>query len=367
MGKKIGILLGITSLLIFGIVFAGNYSKSQAIHVETMILQQVSEENTVTCTGKIENSRQKKVYVNQDAVTQEIYVEEGQKIEKGDLLMSVKIPAEQESQETPASSSSSSPDTIDVDAISNLYGLNASQSQQLRQYLDSSSSEATEDVNDDTLTSPGTTRDELIQVTAPVSGIVSKVNAEDQETVGNQPVAVISENEGLQVNLSVNESQISNIAVGQKAEITGVGFQGKIYTGTVSTISNIAQQVVSTTGQETVVTVIVKVDSDNKESLDWIKNGFTAKCKIITSVDEDCLVVPYEAVLAEENGQEYVYKVLENRAVKTYITTGKEFENGFEVVKGLTKGDEIIKSPEQVSDFQRVIRDSKKVGNANVG
>ena len=117
MGKKIGILFGITAVLVFGIVFAGNYSKSQAVHVETIILQQVSEENTVTCTGKVENSKQKKVYVNQGAVAQEIYVEEGQRIEKGDVLMSVKVPVEQEAQEDSASS-----DAIDVDALSNLYG-----------------------------------------------------------------------------------------------------------------------------------------------------------------------------------------------------------------------------------------------------
>ena len=361
MGKKIGILFGITAVLVFGIVFAGNYSKSQSVHVETIILQQVSEENTVTCTGKVENSKQKKVYVTQGAVAQEIYVEEGQRIEKGDVLMSVKVPVEQEPQEDSASS-----DAIDVDALSNLYGLNANQSQQLQQYLDNSSQVSGKEEKE-SLPAQSTFQEELVQVTAPVSGVISAVNVKDQEAIGSQPAAVISESAGLQVNLSVNESQISSIAVGQKAEITGVGFQGKRYTGTVSKISNIAQQVVSATGQETIVTVIVKVDSDNKESLEWIKNGFTAKCKIITSVDKDRIVVPYEAVLADENGKEYVYRVLENRTVKTYITTGKEFENGFEVVKGLSQGEEIVLSPEQVSDFQRVLRDTQKAGNADVG
>lgn len=361
MGKKIGILFGITAVLVFGIVFAGNYSKSQAVHVETIILQQVSEENTVTCTGKVENSKQKKVYVNQGAVAQEIYVEEGQRIEKGDVLMSVKVPVEQEPQEDSASS-----DAIDVDALSNLYGLNANQSQQLQQYLDNSSQVSGKEEKE-SLPAQSTFQEELVQVTAPISGVISAVNVKDQEAIGSQPAAVISESAGLQVNLSVNESQISSIAVGQKAEITGVGFRGKRYTGTVSKISNIAQQVVSATGQKTIVTVIVKVDSDNKESLEWIKNGFTAKCKIITSVDKDRIVVPYVAVLADENGKEYVYRVLENRAVKTYITTGKEFENGFEVVKGLSKGEEIVRSPEQVSDFQRVLRDTQKAGNADVG
>ena len=76
MGKKVGILLGVSAVMILGIVLAGNYSKSQAVHAETMVLQQVSEENTVTCTGKVENSKQRKVYINQNAVAQEIYVEE---------------------------------------------------------------------------------------------------------------------------------------------------------------------------------------------------------------------------------------------------------------------------------------------------
>lgn len=366
MGKKVGILLGVSAVMILGIVLAGNYSKSQAVHAETMVLQQVSEENTVTCTGKVENSKQRKVYINQNAVAQEIYVEEGQRVEKGDVLMSIKLPMEkvaQGSSSSPVPESSSS-ETVDVSAISNLYGLNASQSQQLQQYLDSSSTASEENTTTET---QAPLQEELIQVTAPVAGVVSSVNAKDHEGVGSQPAAVISENEGLQVNLSVNESQISSIAVGQKAEITGVGFQGKSYTGTVTKISNIAQQVVSATGQETVVTVIVKVDNDNEESLEWIKNGFTAKCKIITSVDQDRIVVPYEAVLAEDSGQEYVYKVVENRAVKTYITTGKEFENGFEVRKGLSKGDEIIKNPDAVSDFQRVIRDSQSMVAAYVG
>ena len=362
MGKKMGVLFGITAVLIFGIVFAGNYSKSQAVHAETIILRQMSEENTVTCTGKVENSKEKKVYVNQNAVAQEIYVEEGQKIEKGDILMCVKLPAEQEEGETTDSSdTSSSPDSAEISALAGFYGLDADQSRQLQQYLEHSSQTSEKEENE-TLPARNTFQEEVIQVTAPISGVISAVNAESQKKIGNQPAAVISEDGNVQVNLSVNESQISGIAVGQKAEITGVGFQGKRYTGTVSEISNVAQQVVSAAGQETVVTVIVKVDHDNKESLEWIKNGFTAKCEIVTSIDENRIVVPYEAVLAEENGQEYVYRVLENRAVKTYITTGKEFENGFEVVKGLSPGDEIVKSPDRVSDFQRVIREVSEGG-----
>ena len=147
--------------------------------------------------------------------------------------MSVKVPVEPEAQADSASSGSASSDAIDVDALSNLYGLNANQSQQLQQYLDNSSQVSGKEEKE-SLPAQSTFQEELVQVTAPVSGVISAVNIKDQEEIGSQPAAVISESAGLQVNLSVNESQISSIAVGQKAEITGVGFQGKRYTGTVS-------------------------------------------------------------------------------------------------------------------------------------
>ena len=366
MRKKLGILFSVTAVMILGIIIAGNYSKSQAIHVETIVLQAVTEENTVTCSGKVENSKEKNVYADQDSVTQEVYVEAGQRVEKGDVLMTMKTIEKSEENEKSSSFS-------EEQVFSQYAGLSSSlNSPQLQQIYDQYLQQAEEsEVNSsagsdlgkeqiDTETSTGQ-KEEIVQVMAPISGIVSSVNVQQQEEAGFSPVAVILEDEGLRINLSVNESQISGIEVGQKAEITGVGFEGKIYSGTVSRISNIAQQVVSSGGQETVVTVMVEVDKENQEDLSFLKSGFTAKCKIIKSINENCIVVPYEAVLAEDNGQEYVYKVIDNRAVKTYITTGKEFENGFEVTDGLESGDEIIGVPDQVSDFQRVIRVDQSV------
>ena len=127
-----------------------------------------------------------------------------------------------------------------------------------------------------------------------------------------KPAITIASDEGLQVRLSVNESQISDIQVGQPAEITGVGFH-TCYTGTVKSISSEAKQVVSTTGQETVVEVVVSVDNPGND----IKPGYTAKAKIITAQNDNVLIAPYEAVRAEEDGSEYVLKLKGQRAVKT--------------------------------------------------
>jgi len=53
MKKRYGVLLGITSIMILGVIWAGNYMKSQVITVDTITLQPVTEENTVTCTATV--------------------------------------------------------------------------------------------------------------------------------------------------------------------------------------------------------------------------------------------------------------------------------------------------------------------------
>ena len=99
-------------------------------------------------------------------------------------------------------------------------------------------------------------------------------------------------------------------------------------------------------GQETVVETIVSIDNANYR----IKPGFTAKAKIITEKNDNVLLVPYEAVRAENNGEEYVYTYVDGKALKTPIDTGKEYENGFEVLDGLEKGDKVISTPDLVED-----------------
>ena len=96
------------------------------------------------------------------------------------------------------------------------------------------------------------------------------------------------------------------------------------------------------------------VDIDTRINNENIKEGYSAKCKIITSQDDNVLVIPYESVLADDNGDEYVYKVIDSRAVKTYIQTSRELENGFEVLSGLNTSDTIIKYASKVNENDKI-------------
>jgi multidrug efflux pump subunit AcrA (membrane-fusion protein) len=56
-------------------------------------------------------------------------------------------------------------------------------------------------------------------------------------------------------------------------------------------------------------------------------------------------VVPFESILQDDNGQEYVFAFKNGRAIRQNITTGDEYDTGVEVLTGITAGETIIDDP----------------------
>ncbi len=326
--KKYVMLFAFTSIVIAAVAIFGTISRNSVVQVTTVKVDSLTVENSITCSGRVERITTNSVYAPSAALVKNIYVKAGDKVRAGQSLMVVQVPAEKI-------------------GTSDLPGGYESLLNQYSSQLQSAQSQ-----------SAATTQ----TITAPVTGEVTSVSVTNEGIVtAGVPVAVIADDSGLQVRLSVNESQISDIKVGQKAVITGVGFKNSSYSGTVKQISSDAKQIVSTTGQETVVEVIVSVDNAG----DDIKPGYTSKVKIITSRNSGVLVAPYEAVRADKNGNEYVFKLKGNKAVKAKIVTQKEFDSGFEVVSGLSNNDIIIENPDNISNGTHVIPSAKGTVSSN--
>ncbi|HEX2985929.1 MAG TPA: HlyD family efflux transporter periplasmic adaptor subunit [Caproiciproducens sp.] len=328
--KKYVMLAAFTLITVLGIIIFGIISRNSVVTVSTVQLHSISVENSVSCSGRIERISTTNVYAPATGMVKDVSVKLGDTVQAGQTLFTI--------QTYTASADSSDAIVSDLpssipDSYRSLLSLYGSQ-------LSSAQSQNTE----------------IQKVTAPVAGEITSIPVSDQSylTIGST-AAVIADISGLQVRLSVNESQISDIKVGQKAVITGVGFKNSSYTGRVKSISSDAKQVVTATGQETVVEVLVGVDNAGSD----IKPGYTAKVKIITSKDTGVLVAPYEAVRADKNGNEYVFKVRGNTAVKTPIVTRQEFDSGFEVTSGLANRDVIIENPDNLSNGTRVIPSGK--------
>ena len=176
-------------------------------------------------------------------------------------------------------------------------------------------------------------------------GIISTINVQNGNlTNPSLPIMTIANTSALQARVSISEDIVGSVAVGQKAIITGSGFKDREYCGTVTKIFPSATEVIGATSSQTVVVAIIKIDKPDK----YLKPGFTAKVKIIVNEGKNVLMVPYSAVAQDDDQKEYVYKITNSGAKRQYIKTGREVETGIEVISGLSRGDRIAENPENL-------------------
>ncbi len=302
--KKYLLLFSAAVLAAAAIFSVGEYIKSSTPVVDIFSVTKTRSDEIVQSTGKIGYTGQKTVRAGYDCIISEAFVRENSSVKKGDGLfnaIAVTMPA-----------------SIDMDSISGL--------------IDAYKNYDADDA-------------EYKAITAPESGTVTSLKVKKGDIVkrGGE-LLTITDKSGLSVKLNINETQISKVKKGQRATITGTAFN-KVYTGKVISIADEAEETVAETGRETTVAVDVRVENPDKD----IKRGYTAKCSIVVSSDNSSVVIPYEAV-GSDSGGDYVYKFINGRAEKEYVTVQSELSEGAKIKNGIESGDKIIKDISQLSD-----------------
>lgn len=131
------------------------------------------------------------------------------------------------------------------------------------------------------------------EIRAPVNGVVIKRSVERGQTVAASLQApelfIIAENlTDMQVDASIDESEIGRIHIGQKASFTVDAFPGRGFEGTVKQIRKAAQNV----SNVVTYTVVITAANPNKELLP----GMTANVRIVTDTRHDILKVANAAL-----------------------------------------------------------------------
>ena len=130
-------------------------------------------------------------------------------------------------------------------------------------------------------------------IRAPVDGVVIKRSIEPGQTVAVSLAApelfLIAQNlRDMQVEVSVDEAEVSRLRVGQKATFTVDAFPGRTFEGSVTQVRKAALNV------QNVITYTALVSALN-ESLTLLP-GMTANVRVITDVRENVLKVPNAAL-----------------------------------------------------------------------
>jgi HlyD family secretion protein len=186
-------------------------------------------------------------------------------------------------------------------------------------------------------------------ITAPMDGVVVDRNIEVGQTVAasfNTPTLLtIGELKMMQVEVSIDEADVGQVAVGQKARFTVDAFPDKVFMGKVSKIYYAPVTV------QNVVTYTGIIDVENPEIL--LRPGMTANVKIITSQKKGVLLVPSAALRvkmgnakktkpAAGGGGRTVWVMKAGKPEPVKVTTGVTDFVNTEITSGLSAGDDVV-------------------------
>lgn len=188
------------------------------------------------------------------------------------------------------------------------------------------------------------------EITSPVDGVITEMTADENYRVNTETTLFkVSDTKNMKVEVSLSDSQVKNVQVGQRVEITSDSLpEGEKVEGVVSEISGVSTK--STTLDESNTTVTVKLN-DVKS----LRPGTTINATIFYRESKGVIKIPYSAVM-NENGKYYVFTVdKDNKVMKRTISIGTNDDSYYEISSGLAAGDRVI------SVIDESLKDGEKI------
>lgn len=176
---------------------------------------------------------------------------------------------------------------------------------------------------------------------APGIAIISRSwSSGNKFQVGDQcwsgfPIIQLPDLSSLKATVKINEVDIAKINKGLKVEIKPDAFSDSIFTGTVSTVANLAVNK-DETSKIKVFPVEIQINETNENLLP----GLTVSCRIIIDKIEDVLYIPLEG-LHMEGDKSYVYKKTRGGYDKVEVETGASNSDYVIITNGINEKEEI--------------------------
>ena len=166
-------------------------------------------------------------------------------------------------------------------------------------------------------------------ITAPIGGSVASVAKLSSDSVTD--VAVISPDVSMSVTITVGESDILSLAVGQQADVTVSSVSEDVLTGVVTEIDK--------TGASGSYTAVITLDK-----IQGMLPGMTASVDVRIEGVDDAIIIPVDALNRTSTGA-YVYTTYDEETQqyggRVDVVTGLSNNNYVEIKSGLSVGDTV--------------------------
>ena len=213
------------------------------------------------------------------------------------------------------------------------------------------------------------------RLTAPSSGVVSRLNVELGETVvgtsqmAGTEIVTISDLSRFEVRVDVGETDILKIQPGDSVDVDVDAYRDRTFTGLVRTVAYSAKQTLDQQTARFEVRIRIQPSSyaDLLETTGGypFRPGMSATVEIQTDRQEDVLAVPVQSVTLrsdDEDGpsREVVFGVSEEgRTVMIPVETGIQDDRHIRILSGIEEGRDVISAPFKA--ISRELSDSTRV------
>lgn len=379
MRKKIISIGVIAALIIVGIViYRLSVSSKSIIELKTGKIGRATINNTVEATGTLEATVTVEVGTQVSGLISNIYVDNNSIVKKGDLLAML---------DTQALRSSWEQSKASYDQAVAEYEYQKANYERYQKLIEKkliaqsdfdqvsynykaalagvSSAKASLDKDKTNLG--------YAYIYSTIDGIVLERAVEEGETVAasySTPTLFTIANDltKMEIEVDVDEADIGQIKVNQRVTFTVDAFYGKVFEGTVTEVGLMA------TTDESVVTYAVVVDAPNPDQT--LVPGLTATVTFYVTEKENIVVVPNQAfefspdmemLQAYQEAHPEIKVTMPDPAEKTgesektvwvktadaiypkTIVVGETDEINYELVEGLTEGDEVVLAIESIT------------------
>ncbi len=173
-------------------------------------------------------------------------------------------------------------------------------------------------------------------VTAPFSGTITAVNFEVGQNVDALGLfGLVSD--ALEIHIDLDESNLADISLGQKALLSAAAFPGETCSGRLKEISPAVNKIRGT--------VSIKLEPIDPPT--WLKSGQTLNVNLITN--QAAMRLPVPASAWPRSGDRTVALVVqEDRAVEKIVLARPLTEKGTTVLAGLEPSDLVIVNPQKI-------------------
>lgn len=370
--KKKWIIIG-ASVLLVALVAAGvmkgrNKDHGIVVSTEKAFVKTITQ--VVTATGKVQPEVEVKISPEVAGEIIELPVKEGNLVKKGDVLVRIKpdyYQAQLEQQEASLLSAKASSVLSKARLLKAEQDLKQAQDLYAKQLisdadylnaktnLDVAQAEYESSLAQIRRTegSVDQARDQLSKTTiyAPIDGSISSLTSEVGERVvgtgqfEGTEIMRVADLSNMEVRVKVNENDIVNVKLGDKAVLAVDALPGRKLAGTVKEISSSAQGISSANSQTTasasdeVANFLVKIRIAERDTK--LRPGMSATGDIETQTVENVVAVPIQSVTVRAEGGKTTEELQQQKAKEAREKSGNELEVADERMEARRQRDQL--------------------------